>query len=797
MQNHIRVSIYLISLLSAFQAFSQNYMPIKGDARFQKESVIEMKATSFPLSDVRLLPGSPFHHAMQMDSAYLMQLSADRLLYRFRKFAGLPPKDSIYGGWESDGLSGHTLGHYLSACSMLHASTGSTEMKTRVSYIVNELAECQNARRTGYVGAIPNEDSIFGRAARGMIKSSGFDLNGGWSPWYTVHKVMAGLLDAYLYTGNKQALNVVKGMADWVWKIVPGMTHEQRLQMLNCEYGGMNEVLANIYAITGDKKYLDCSLLFYDEFVMGDLAMKKDPMPGKHSNTNVPKAIGAARQYELMGSDREKTIASFFWETMVLHHSYVIGGNSNYEYCGDAGKLNDRLSDATCETCNTYNMLKLTRHLFGWRPSALLGDYYERALYNHILASQNPRDGMMTYFVPLRMGAKKSFSDSFNTFTCCVGSGMENHVKYSEGIYYEGDDGSLYVNLFIPSVLQWRNRKAVVVQENSYPASGNTQMTIKIASSQKFIVKIRKPGWMDEPFIVNINGKSIPEKITQDGFLAIDRVWKDGDRINCKFNMKLRTESMPDNSERIAFLYGPYVLAGVLGTAMPDPVFGTPVLMVPKNKETEKIKQISKDPIRFAWNGVGKPIDVEMVPFFSISEQYYSVYWDHFTPESWAKRESEYKAELKRQEEIRIRTYDEFRIGEMQPERDHFLKASEASYVSDAIGRMGREARKDNFFSFDMKVAPDADNILLFTYIGDDKDRKWEISVDGQKLAIGEWNGGQTGRFYDIEYPIPLNLTKGKSLVNIRIDANQGKTAGRIFGCRMLKSIPAVRQMRP
>jgi DUF1680 family protein len=440
MLNKLYVSFYCILLVVGSSA--QSYIPEKNNSLVKVKPVIPVKAYGFNLRDVQLLEGSPFKNAMEKDAGYLLSLSPDRLLHRFHQNAGLPVKAPVYGGWESDGLSGHTLGHYLSACAMMYASTGNKVFKERVDYVVSELERCQQARKTGYIGAIPKEDSIFGKVARGDIKTGGFDLNGGWSPWYTVHKVMAGLADAYLYAASSKALQLLKGMANWTANTINPLNPAQLQKMLRCEYGGMNDLLANLYAFTGEKKYLDLSYKFYDDFVMEPLSKKIDPMPGKHSNTNVPKAIGSARQYELTGSESDKTIASFFWERMTNHHSYVIGGNSNYEYCGEPDKLNDRLSDNTNETCNTYNMLKLTRHLFSWQPASQLGDYYERALYNHILASQNPETGMMCYFVPLRMGTQKTFSDSINTFTCCVGSGMENHAKYQEGIYYEGDDGT-------------------------------------------------------------------------------------------------------------------------------------------------------------------------------------------------------------------------------------------------------------------------------------------------------------------------------------------------------------------
>jgi hypothetical protein len=765
---------------------AQSHFPERDGKSVKVNPAVPIKAYAIPLSDVVLL-NSPFLHARSMDSAYLLLLNPNRLLNRFHKNAGLPIKDSVYGGWESEGLSGHTLGHYLSAASLLYSSTGNKAFKNRTDYIISELAKCQAARKTGYVGAIPNEDSIFAQVSRGQIKSSGFDLNGGWSPWYTVHKLMAGLVDAYLYTDNKQGLQIAKGMADWTWNTIHHLPDSTRLKMLNCEYGGMNDVLAIIYAITGEKKYLECSYLFYDEFVMGKLAQGIDPLPGKHSNTNVPKAIGSATQYEITGNKRDQTIARFFWESMTKHHTYVIGGNSNYEYCGEQDKLNDRLSDNTCETCNTYNMLKLTRHLFAWEPSAKLGDYYERALYNHILASQNPENGMTTYFVPLRMGTKKVFSDSFQTFTCCVGSGLENHAKYNEGIYYEGNDGSLFVNLFIPSVVNWKYKKVSITQKTNFPEENRTRFTITAQTPTSFILKIRRPGWAAGTPRLWLNDKEIKAKEEVTGFLSIDRTWKSGDKLEVAFEMKLYTESMPDNPNRIAFLYGPIVLAGKLGTQMPDPVFGTPVIMTSNKDFTTWMVKDDSAPLSFKWVGVGKPNDVILRPFYELYKEYYSVYWDYFTPEDWAQRQSAYEAEKKRLKEIDDRTIDNFRVGEMQPERDHKLVATERSYVSDAIGRMGREARSGHNFSFIMEIEPENRNTLLLTYIGDDKDRLFDILIDGELLTTVEWKGGQTGIFYDNLYPLPEKIIKGKKYITIKIDASKGKTAGRIFSARTLR----------
>ncbi|MCC6395661.1 MAG: glycoside hydrolase family 127 protein [Bacteroidetes bacterium] len=784
----LRIPAFLLAtVLIAVPAPAQSYLPVSDDAAMKIKPAIRMKAYAFDLRDVTLLEGSPFKHAMEKDAAYLLQLDPDRLLHRFHRNAGLPVKGEVYGGWESEGLSGHTLGHYLSACAIFFANTGRPEFRQRVDYITQELARCQAARKTGYVGAIPDEDTLFAKVARGEIRSSGFDLNGGWAPWYTVHKLMAGLVDAYLHCHSQPALTIVLGMADWADDILRHLTEEQRLKMLQCEYGGMNEVLANVYAITGEQRYLDLSYKFHDDFVLDKLAQRVNPLPGKHANTNVPKAIGAARRYELTGKEADGTIAAFFWDAMVRHHTYVIGGNSNYEYCGEPGKLNDMLSDNTCETCNTYNMLKLTRHLFCWNPHRAYADYYERALYNHILASQNPVDGMMCYFVPLRMGARKSFSDPFNTFTCCVGTGMENHSKYAESIYFEGADGGLYVNLFIPSELRWKRNGVTVRMETGFPTSDTVTLSVHTTHPVRFPVYLREPAWAAAPVKLLVNGVAAASTADPFGYHTLLRSWNDGDRITLILPMALHTESMPDNPRRLAFLYGPLVLAGQLGASMPDPVYGTPVLIAGDRSPVDRLEVVPGELATFAMRGIGRPFDPLLKPFFSTTDQYYSVYFDIFTEGEWQARQKEYQEEKERERRIAEATIDDFRIGEMQPERDHNLQASDRSYVEPALGRAGREARRDNYFSFVMKVESDVNQSLLLTYLGDDKNRQFDILVDGVKLATVDWAGGMAGRFYDVEYPLPQALLAGKSAITVRIEANHGKTAGRVFGCRTIR----------
>jgi len=771
---------YFFSLLAlgVLSGYSQSYVPEYRSRNMKVAPQVSVEAYPFDLRDVRLLDG-PFKEAMEADARYLLQVEPDRLLSDFRVHSGLEAKGKKYGGWESSGLAGHTLGHYLSACAMEYASTGDVRYLQRVNYIVDELQVCQTARKTGYVGAIPREDSLWVEVSAGKIRSRGFDLNGGWSPWYTVHKVMAGLLDAYLYCDNAKALQVERGMADWTGSIVGHLSDSLDQRMLACEYGGMNEVLVNTYAITGDKKYLDLSYKFHDKRILDSLSMGLDDLPGKHSNTQIPKVIGCARRYELTGDEKDKTIAEFFWRTVVNDHSYATGGNSNYEYLGAARKLNDYLTDNTTETCNTYNMLKLTRHLFAMHPSAGLMDYYEKALYNHILASQNHEDGMMCYFVPLRMGTKKEYSDQFHTFTCCVGSGMENHVKYGESIYFRGKDGGLYVNLFIPSRLSWKEKGVTIEQRTQLPEGDSVLLTVGAAKPVAFVLRIREPFWAGRVWMT-VNGKQVKAVKGEDGYMAIKRVWSNKDKVVIHLPESFHTESMPDNADRVALFYGPVLLAGLFGNSEPDPLKGVPVLVT---SEKDPNKWVKRDGLVFHTSNVGQPADVELVPFNRTKNEYYSVYWDRFTPDGWAVRQDQYREEKRKQQEMEDRTIDRMRLGEMQPERDHSFTGEELE-TGEEHGQKWRSAERGGNFSFVMKVDSSSGNTLLCSYWGSDhRGRIFNIQIDGQTIATQDLNGFKESRFYEVKYSVPQELVKGKKTVTVRFVAKSaGNSVGPVFG---------------
>ncbi|AIE84661.1 glycoside hydrolase family 127 protein [Fimbriimonas ginsengisoli] len=744
----------------------------------------QLKAEPFPLSDVKLL-GGPFADATKRTADYLLTVEPDRLLHSFRQHSGLAPKGKIYGGWENSGLAGHSLGHYLTACSQEFASSGDKRFKDKIDYIVDELVACQKSRPDGYIAAMPDGDRMWAEIKKGEIRSRGFDLNGLWSPWYTHHKVYAGLLDAYRLTGNKAALGVAEKFADWAIETTKGLTDEQWEKMLGTEYGGMNDAMAELYAATGQQKYLDLARHFYDHRVLDPLANGEDDLPGKHSNTQIPKIIGLARLYELTGDEKDQKIAEFFWRRIVEHHTYAIGGNSNHEYLGPPDHLADRLSSNTCETCNTYNMLKLTRHLFEWEPRAELFDYYERAHLNHILASQNPADGMVTYFMPLGTGSHREYSDPTDNWTCCHGSGMENHTKHADSAYFHHGGDRLWVNLFIPTELTWRENGMKLRQTTNYPNDGAVKIVVESGSPKKFEMNIRHPGWAEGEMIVKVNGVALARSNETASYLTINRTWHAGDRIEFTVPMRLDTEAMPDAPNRLCVKYGPLVLAADLG---PDggPQPRTPVLVTGTHGPSDWLAQAPGKPMEWTTKGVGRPAELTFRPFYTLHTNRYGVYFDRFTEDQWKQAEAEFRAEEARQRDLEARTVDNARIGEMQPERDHNLK-SEKNDIRGANGRNWRTPLEGGWFEFEMKVDPAKPMELVLTYWGSDRSHpEFDILVDGQKIATEDQPHRKSNVFFDETHAIPSELTKGKSKIVVRIQAIPGKPAGSVAGARAI-----------
>ncbi|GBC83197.1 Non-reducing end beta-L-arabinofuranosidase [bacterium HR10] len=753
---------------------------------------VPLKAIPFDVTEVRLLEG-PFRDAMERDARYILSLDVDRLLHNFRVNAGLPSPARPYGGWEAPDveLRGHTVGHYLTACALMYAGTGDERFKVRANQIVAELARIQEAleRRgfhRGYLSAFP-EEFIDRVEARQRV----------WAPYYTLHKIMAGLLDVYVYCDNPQALDVLIKMADWVKFRMDRLTREQQQNMLETEYGGMNEVLANLYAVTGNPEHLRLARLFDHYRLFEPLSRGEDPLDGLHANTQIPKIIGAAREYELTGEKWYADIAMFFWRRVALHRSYVIGGHSDGERFFPIAQFSRRLGPATAETCNTYNMLKLTRHLFSWEPKGEYMDFYERALFNHILASQDPATGMMCYYVPLRPGAFRTYSTPENSFWCCVGTGMENHARYGEAIYFR-DDRSLYVNLFLASEVRWSEKGIRLEQRTRFPEEDRTRLILHAERPVRLALKIRYPGWAVSGAQVLVNGRRESVTATPGSYITIEREWRAGDTVEVQFPMSLRMEAMPDDPTMIALLYGPIVLAGDLGTeglteseryGPSAPRIGrlrpveVPAFVTADVKDVlAKVKPVAGTPLTFRTEGLGQPRDVTLAPFYKLHDRRYTVYWKVYTPAEWEKRKAEIAAREARRREIERLTIDAVNLNDPQSEQAHDFRGENVSegYFE---GRRWRAAR-NGWFSYALKVTPDRPVLLVCTYReSEGPPRVFDVFVEGEKIATEQLEIHPT-ELFDKEYPIPERLTRGKERIVVKFQAHPNAIAGAVFDVR-------------
>ena len=753
------------------------------------------KAAPLPLSSVRLLP-SDYATAVEVNRTYLLRLSADRFLHNFMIFAGLPAKGDVYGGWESDTIAGHTLGHYMSALVVMYQQTGDVECRKRADYIVGELALAQAKRGTGYIGALQRKrkdgtvvdgEEIFGEVMKGDIRSGGFDLNGAWSPLYVVHKIFAGLLDVHGAWGNQQALDVAVGLGGYFEKVFAALNDEQMQTLLSCEYGGLNESYAELYARTKDARWLVVAERIYDHKVLDPLAAQQDKLANFHANTQVPKLIGLGRLYELTGKPQDAAAARFFWTTVTEHHSYVIGGNADREYFSTPDTISAHISEQTCEHCNTYNMLKLTRQLYSWKPEGKLFDYYERAHLNHVMAAQNPKTGGFTYMTPLLTGAERGYStDADDGFWCCVGTGMEIHAKHGESIFWEGE-GALLVNLYIPAEAQWKARGAALRLDTRYPYEPESRLTLaKLAKPGRFTIALRVPAWAGGAAKVSVNGQPVTPELAG-GYALVDRRWKAGDVVAITLPLDLRIEATPGDDTTVAVVRGPMVLAADLGpTGQPwegvDPALvGEAVLTGFQPKAVEKAVYVAQ--------GVGRPGDLTFVPFYSQYERRSAVYFKRFTEGQWKTEEAAFLADQARAKDIAARSVDVMHLGEMQPERDHNL-TSELSYPVAYRNRNGRDARSGGFFEFEMKVRP-GPLVLQATYWGDERKRDFDILVDNVKLASQHLEADRPGKFFDVEYPLPEALTKGKAKVKVRFVPRDRSTAGPVFGVQLFAAKPA------
>ena len=626
-----------LSLLTLQTVNSQSVYPGMFESEQKIKSGIEYPVKCFNLNDVRLLP-SRFKENMDRDSVWMVSIDVNRLLHSFRTTAGVfAGREGGYmtveklGGWESLDceLRGHITGHILSAYSLMYTATGSEVFKLKGDSLVNGLSEVQKAYGTGYLSAFPEE--LINRNIRGTSV---------WAPWYTLHKIISGLIDQYLYSGNSQAINLAQGMANWAYAKLRNLDDGVRRKMIRNEFGGINESFYNLYALTGNDDYRWLATFFYHNDVIDPLKKRIDDLGTKHTNTFIPKVLAEARNYELTGDIASKNLSEFFWKTMIEKHTFAPGCSSDKEHFFDTNRFSEHISGYTGETCCTYNMLKLSKHLFCWNATSDIADYYERALYNHILGQQDPKTGMVAYFLPLKTGSHKVYSTPFNSFWCCVGSGFESHAKYAESIYFHNDKG-VFVNLFIPSVLSWKEKNVEITQLTDFPYKDEVHFKIATEEPSPFTVYLRHPSW-SKNVDVKINGKKIRVRTNSNGYIEIERTWKSGDEIFVKYHMDLHWEYTTDNKNIAALLYGPVVLAGKLGTeGMKAPApYSNPKLYndyytydynIPENIEDKTVVKSIKPERSFVKEGDGLKFvsdkGVELEPLFDVHRQRYAVYW--------------------------------------------------------------------------------------------------------------------------------------------------------------------------
>jgi DUF1680 family protein len=756
-------------------------------------SVVPAKPKPLPLSAVRLKP-SDYATAVEVNRGTLHRLDPDRFLHNFRKYAGLEPKAPIYGGWESDTIAGHTLGHYMTALVLMWQQTGDPECRRRADYIVDELAEAQAKRGTGYVGALGRKrkdgtivdgEEIFPEVMKGDIRSGGFDLNGSWSPLYTVHKLFAGLLDVHGAWGNKKALAVVTGLGGYFERVFAALDDAQMEKLLSCEYGGLNESYAELFARTNDKRWLAVAERIYDHRVLDPLVAGEDKLANFHANTQVPKLVGLARLHDLTGKPEQRNAATFFWRTVTQHHSYVIGGNADREYFSEPDSIANHITEQTCEHCNTYNMLKLTQQLYHWQPDGALFDYYERAHLNHVMSAQNPKTGGFTYMTPLMTGTKRGYSDpNEDSFWCCVGSGLESHAKHGEAIFWEGE-GGLIVNLYIPAEAQWQTRGAKLALDTAYPFEPGARLTLgELKKRGRFPIALRVPGWAGNAVQVSVNDQAVTPALGN-GYAVVDRRWKAGDVVAISFPLDLRLESAPGDPNTVAVVRGPMVLAADLGAGEGEWQGADPAMV---GEDPLAAFTPAQGRATYATKGLLRPADLSFVPFYSQYDRRSAVYFKRFSETGWKNEQVAFLAEQARVKDIAARSVDVMHLGEMQPERDHNL-TSEISYPVSYRGRNGRDARSGGYFEFSMKTKP-GPLVLQASYWGSERARDFDILVDNVKLATQHLDNDQPGKFFDVEYPLPPALTKGKGRVKVKFVPHDRSSAGPVFGVRLFTAKP-------
>lgn len=727
----------------------------------------DLQAKPFDLKAVKLKEGI-YKTTLDLNYQYLLHFHTPQLLYNFRENAKLPNTVQPLGRWESpwSELRGHFTGHFLSALSLMYASTGDERLKQKADSLVDGLNEVQEALgSTGYLSAFP--ESFIDRVEAGAPV---------WAPYYTLHKLYAGMIDAYVHLGNRKALEIVKKMGDWAYERNRRLTYEGREKNLSFEHGGMGESLWDLYAITGEEKYKAAALFFHQDAFLNPLKKYTDRLTGLHANTQFPKILAAIRQYELTADPVYKNLTAYFWEEITRARSYVTGGNSNYEHFrSDAWKLADMLGPNDHENCNTHNMLKITNHLFCWEPKAEYADYYERALLNGILGTQHPEvGGTSMYYIPMRPGLFRAYSEPNDSYFCCSGTGIESYSKFGNCIYFHNGN-KLWINQYIASELSWEETGVTLTQETRYPDEDHTTFTFKTRRPVELAINLRVPYWATQGCLIKLNGKKLETGSSPGSYVSIQRKWKNGDKVELTLPMSLHTWSMPDNPARIALLYGPVVLATSLGDeAMTNETrrgignecyrinretatIDVPVIVTDSPNWLHQLEPVEGSPLTFRTKGLGVPDDFVLKPFFKLHGERYSLYTDVYTPKGW----QEFTRQYRRFPEG---IYDRIVIGDSTSMFDHNFQIF---WMERGIIEGKHFIRSTSDFRFDMRIPQDKAVKLRVTYYGDESSSVFRMKIDGTEFPIPPIPPQHEKGFFQCEYELPFALTKGKKRIAI------------------------------
>lgn len=793
----IKETVFFWNNLSAALLLTFSMISFSGSAQ-------QKKLQLFSHENVQLLD-SPFKDAMIVDLEYILKMDPDRLLMPFLREAGLETKAESYPNWENTGLDGHIGGHYLTALSLMYAATGNQEVFERLNYMLDELQKVQQVNG-GYIGGVPDSKKLWQEISEGNIDAGSFSLNDRWVPLYNIHKTYAGLRYAYQIAGIEKAKGMLIDLTDWMLDITSDLSEVQIQELLISEYGGLNETFADVYEITGEKKYLDLAYAFSQKKLLKPLEKNTDVLTGMHANTQIPKVIGFQTISTLDGNQEYRDAASFFWNNVVNERSVAIGGNSVREHFHPKDDFSTMMSSIQGpETCNTYNMLKLSEKLFLTEANEKYVDYYEQALYNHILSSQHPEKGGFVYFTPMRPDHYRVYSQPETSMWCCVGSGLENHGKYNEFIYAHADN-ELYINLFIPSILNWNEKGLKLTQKTEFPNEESSKLILNLENTEEFTLKLRYPTWA-KGFDILVNQEKIEFDNEPGSYVSISREWNDGDEIDINIPMNISSVGLPDGSENYALKYGPLVLGaktggedlaglfadasrgGHIASGNKIPLLETPVFLT-DNMTDDLIKYVSKEKneLTFKTKDILYPEKFKSLtfqPFYQIHDSRYVVYLPLETPGSLRKIQKERKEKELQEKQLAELTIDKVAPGEQQPESDHFIKTEDSN-----SGINGEKHWRDasGWFSYVLRDKNNEARKIRVTYYGNDKDRNFNILVDGILIAEENLKGEKGDTFFTKDYILPKKLIeKEKNEFTIKFQAKENSRTAGIYGVRLMK----------